>query len=325
MKKVLVISLVSFTISLLPSLCEAQFNTYHPFPDSNALWNETAGDGSCGTGVDTREYAYLLDGDTTVNALTYHKVYQIWGYWSNSCSTYFQTWLYSRSFYGGYRTDTMKHVYACCTQYLGAHDSLLYDFNLNVGDTLTQYTAHTFLSPPPYIVHSIDSVLVGSSYRKRFNIEINGDTMPWQAPSIVEGIGSTQGLFDFLEIPFEIATSLDCFTQNDTTWKPPYGNQNAYCGMYYAGINNLKAPASAISVFPNPGSGKFTIQSSVVSDQWSVEIYNVLGEQIYTSKFTANNSEFSIDLSSNPSGVYFYRVMAENRNLIGEGKVIVQK
>jgi hypothetical protein len=33
----------------------------------------------------------------------------------------------------------------------------------------------------------------------------------------------------------------------------------------------------------------------------------------------------SIDLSSQPNGVYFYRVLYEDGGLIGEGKLIIQK
>jgi hypothetical protein len=328
MKKLCIICLFTFTFSLFTPLCEAQFNTYHPFPDSDAYWNETADNGSCGTGVDSRQYDYIIHGDTTTNGYLYHKVYRIWGYWSNTCSTPYQVWLYDSTFYGAYRSDTMKHIYACCTGYLGSHDSLLYDFNLKVGDTLTQYTARVSGGPWPWTVHSIDSVLVWSTYRKRFNLECNGDTAAWQVPSIVEGIGSTDGLFDFLVIPFEITTSLNCFTQVDSTWQPPGGNSNVYCGLFYAGINELNAPKAAVSVYPNPSAGLFTVSFSrpeLLYGTQTIKIYNILGEAVLTETLHSVQGDNLIDLGNNPNGIYLYRVMTETGELLGEGKIIVQQ
>jgi hypothetical protein len=55
-----------------------------------------------------------------------------------------------------------------------------------------------------------------------------------------------------------------------------------------------------------------------------VEIYNVLGEKVYSKLFTANY-QFSIDLSSQLNGIYFYRVVSEDGGLVGRGKVIMQR
>jgi uncharacterized repeat protein (TIGR03803 family) len=89
-------------------------------------------------------------------------------------------------------------------------------------------------------------------------------------------------------------------------------------------VKQSSAVSSQWAVYPNPNNGIFTIQWSVVSGQWTVEIYNVLGKKVY-SQFTSPNSPPTIDVSSNPNGVYFYRVLDENGGLIGEGKFIIQK
>jgi Secretion system C-terminal sorting domain len=80
-----------------------------------------------------------------------------------------------------------------------------------------------------------------------------------------------------------------------------------------------------ISLYPNPNNGIFTIQSSVVSRQLSVEIYNVMGQNVLTETLRYTQGDNIINLSNQPNGVYFYRVLGENRSLIGEGKVIIQK
>ncbi len=320
MKKLLAILLFTFTFSLLPVFCSAQFNTYHPFPDSNAVWSEDSLNCSCGMGCDDWGYAFVVKGDTIVNGHTYRKVYQNTGYWSSTCSVSFTVNFFTNSFFGAYREDSAKHVYACCTSYLGSHDSLLYDFNMKVGDTVKSYTVHNFMMPGTTIVQTIDSVLVGATYRKRFNFD-TGSSFP-QAPAIIEGVGSSQGLFDFLIPPFEIYATLDCFTQNNLNLFPMNFLRN--CGVY-AAIDQPKQSDAGISVYPNPGSGKFTLEAKNEElKASSIEVFNMLGEKIYA-QFTSLNSLFTIDLSSQPNGIYLYRVVAQNRELIGEGKIVIQR
>ena len=90
------------------------------------------------------------------------------------------------------------------------------------------------------------------------------------------------------------------------------------------GINQLQY-ANQIQIFPNPNNGVFTLQSSGLSGKSSVEIYSVLGERIYAHPFTSQNPQFTIDLSNQPEGIYLYRVLDENGNSIGTGKLIIQK
>ncbi len=81
-----------------------------------------------------------------------------------------------------------------------------------------------------------------------------------------------------------------------------------------------------LSVFPNPSSGVFTFQLSVVGIQpvVSVGVYNILGERVY-SQFNINSSPFNIDLSSQPDGIYLYRVLTEKGELVGQGKVVIER
>jgi hypothetical protein len=61
-----------------------------------------------------------------------------------------------------------------------------------------------------------------------------------------------------------------------------------------------------------------------------VEVYNVLGEQVYTSTLPPPNGggasfSYLMNLSSQPNGIYLYRVISERGALVGEGKVIIEK
>jgi uncharacterized repeat protein (TIGR03803 family) len=98
------------------------------------------------------------------------------------------------------------------------------------------------------------------------------------------------------------------------------------------GVPKMVKNAVNLVASPNPNNGKFTIQSSVVSSECSIEIYNVMGEKVLT-QILSRRDRFGrsaqddnlIDLTKQPNGVYFYRVLQEDGSLIGEGKVIIQK
>lgn len=90
-----------------------------------------------------------------------------------------------------------------------------------------------------------------------------------------------------------------------------------------SGLNALVNSTYA-NVFPNPNNGVFTIQTSAASARYSVlTVYNITGQQIKNEALKGNTSV--IDLSAQPSGVYLYRLLGETGNLIGEGKLIIQK
>jgi trimeric autotransporter adhesin len=98
------------------------------------------------------------------------------------------------------------------------------------------------------------------------------------------------------------------------------------------GIDELRDESGEVQVYPNPTTGIFTIQSSVVSSQWSVEVYTVMGEKVYSATpsllpQSGGGASFSynLNISDEPSGVYLYRVIAEDGSLVGEGKLVVEK
>jgi hypothetical protein len=65
------------------------------------------------------------------------------------------------------------------------------------------------------------------------------------------------------------------------------------------------------------------MESLPSSRQSLVEIYNELGQKIY-SQFSILNSQFSINISNQPGGIYFYRVTTEQGELVGSGKLITE-
>ncbi len=90
----------------------------------------------------------------------------------------------------------------------------------------------------------------------------------------------------------------------------------------FLGAESITSNNRNIKLYPNPSDGKFTIESSIASGQSSLEIYNMLGEKIYTS--TMNTSSTQINLGKNATGIYLYRVLTEKGELLGEGKFVIQ-
>ncbi len=112
------------------------------------------------------------------------------------------------------------------------------------------------------------------------------------------------------------------------------------------GESEIKGESEKVKVYPNPNTGIFTVALShpelarpdesvgrVSASQPTIEIYNVLGQQIYFATLNqvqpartgTGGGDNLIDLSDKPNGIYFYRVLRENGDLIGEGKVIIEK
>jgi len=85
-----------------------------------------------------------------------------------------------------------------------------------------------------------------------------------------------------------------------------------------ASVSQNNTLENDVSVFPNPSTGIFTISSS---EKISViEIYNTLGQIIYQSKVQSPTS--NIDLSDKPKGIYFLRIIAEDKTYTQ--KLIIQ-
>jgi hypothetical protein len=83
------------------------------------------------------------------------------------------------------------------------------------------------------------------------------------------------------------------------------GNYVDTCGNM-TGINENILDKNSVSVFPNPTAGKFQIQiNNLQLVNGEIEIYDLLGNIIYTSPLHSPNQE--MDISPFQSGIYFLK------------------
>jgi hypothetical protein len=303
--------------------------TYHPFPDSSAIWRI--------------EYCYLptpisspycfrysnfINGDTIINGNTYSKIYS---------SDVLASDTLNALYVGAVREDTNKRVYlfadsiaiyninnqnqnGLCSDEILNKDVLLYDYGVTVGDTVF----YQYVDSSRIYISSIDSVLVQSQYLKRYNynfITPGGSNCPWYINGLnngyyyLEKIGHHSGIFEpYLYYANDDWNNLLCFEDTEIAYPDSLACYNA------VGINDATIKENLISVYPNPNNGIFELTIDTPFQQANLTIFDVTGKVIIQQKITQNNTQ--LNLLSNPKGMYFYQLLVDGKQVTG--KLIVQ-
>lgn len=285
---------------------DSQTNVYHPFPDSNAVWTEQAA-GCCASEcpgppspnpvLDDYSFSYFTQNDTVIGNHAYHKIYQT-GTVHSHClfGNYVDNWsTISKTYSGAYRQAIpLKQVFFIYPS--SGQECLLFDFKLNQGDTLKSGCQDGTI-----IVSSVDSVLVGNTYRTRFNITDS----PF---AIIEGIGSTGGLLEPLFL-FEYSGILLCFIQNTQTIYP---DTTTVCEIVTQ-VNEQKKPL-AFSISPNPFITQASINSNSILSNATLIIYNAMGQQVKQLK-NITGKTITLRRDNLSAGLYFIRLTQDGITL----------
>ncbi len=148
---------------MLAFLVNIKGQDYIPFPSSNTVWSEYF-KAPISTSLTSYYYRNILaDKDTTIGAKTYHQLF-----YSHSDTVYSEN---SSAVYNGGIRESVQQVFYLPKD--STNEYLLYDFTVQVGDTLKyDYSVFSSLYELGKIdslrVSKVDSVLIiDGSYRKR--------------------------------------------------------------------------------------------------------------------------------------------------------------
>ena len=303
------------TYFFLPIESISQINIYHPFPDSNVVWRETRYATDGGFGYYQWDEERFIKGDTVIGLYTYHKIYEsgLFAHYYVSPNILDTSYYYYNDLVTFIREDNNKKVYVYFN-----NDELIYDFNLQLGDTIPNGIIHN--TTDTIIISEIDSIFDGMNFRKRFNLSSTSASSFLNA-SIIEGIGTTIGLFSDLEAgAFEMNNELHCFIQNDSV---KYTDSSMYACDIIDNTNAIDLNES-ISIFPNPFNEYTTITFSKPMSGRSAQmkLYNSLGLLVRTENID-QETHYKLYRNELADGIYFYQVTGVKFSMVG--KIILTK
>jgi hypothetical protein len=297
---------------ILSLIGQAQTNVYYPFPSSNTNWREWFGGVYC---PDCKDYQDFITGDTIIGGKIYHKIQRTGitfyvGYNGFCTNIITDHWTYYK---GAFRNDSVnKKVYYVPPA--STTDTLLYDFNLNLYDTLPQTYLYNSSGSWILFVDAIDSILIGSEYHKQFRV--TDDSPP---PSsyfyLIEGIGSSFGLLAHLHGEVECSDALLCVLHNGSTIYP---DSTLSCQLV-EGVSPFNGPIILFKIFPNPVSERAVVNFSPPQSKLDLSITNILGIELLRIHGLKDGQK--IDLSNFQEGLYLYKVI-QGTSIISNGKLI---
>lgn len=80
--------------------------------------------------------------------------------------------------------------------------------------------------------------------------------------------------------------------------------------------------SSAITVYPNPSHGVFNFTMTNNNNTYQVRVYNVLGQEVNTTIISSAGNQ--INLSTQPKGVYIYKLMTESGSPVSTGRLVIE-
>jgi hypothetical protein len=293
------------TLLAIPILAYSQ--SYTPFPESGVIWTQDHAGVSCYNPLNLcSTYQYTYQGDTVISGKSYRTLYKSGYYFDeNLIPSYFIE-------YSGALRQEIENKTVYFVERETDQEQLLYDFNLNQGDTIPVAYNNQYVIA---IVASIDSVIVGSQYRKRFILENTATG----ASELIEGIGSNAGLLEPL-FQFEENYILRCYNLSDSIYYPELNNS---CELITA-VQDLINDQNIMEIIPNPLSTKSIIKiGGMIHPETYIEISNISG-QIVKRIYQHSSSELELNRDEFIPGIYVCVLRSRDDSQVGIKKFVVR-
>ncbi len=251
-----------------------------------------------GEKINYTTYFYKFESDTIINSLKYLRAWE-------SMDENFN----SKTLTGFVKEDSLIGFYF---RNLDGVESLIYKYNLHIGDSLSIINPFIPCCVIRYSVKNIDLVLINGKNKKSYTMEQQNQL--FTPETWIEGIGSSFGILNSGMATTGGVFHFLCYYENNIML---YRNPE-YSECYYStktSIQPVKDSGSGIKLYSGVNHNIVNIKSAVDN---SVRIYNSCGMYVETFNVLANQ-EYSLNVSSYPKGIYF---VSTSTNLSGSKKFI---
>ena len=272
---------------------------YQPFPDSGATWKQLFVHYSGPIDRIVDRYIIVTGRDTVIGGVTYVTLLKTGISTEYNDNNQIINVIHDENIYAGaIREDSSRKIF-----YLGSTEKLLYDFSLNVNDSLVGN--YLWNLPSNIYISSIDSIFDGNIYRRQFHISVPG--LGTDYIQLIEGIGSTWGLFNFFAPQVPSWGNLYCFIDGPSNLIL----DTAQC--ISTEINDVSNNEVNFKLYPNPSSFVIYI-GNIFKIIESIEIYNVTGQLI--SRQIGYDEINGIDIKNLPASLYFIKINTSSNQYI---------
>lgn len=269
MKKLLILS-----STLLTLLSNGQTSVYKPFPTNYGNWIYQYYDDFHNP---TNQFTqYTLNGDTTFASISYKKIF-----------------VYSN--YVGALRENNKIIYFVPDT--SSNEYVLYNFNLNLGDTIIHPYGEAVCSNDTAIIQQVDSILLSDGYHRQ--LHFNSFAI-W-----IEGIGS----LNYLLNPCNVA----CLSGNDILQCMNSDLTFTYPSISTSCIVSVPEQISSsnnINIYPNPSSSSFSIDFNN-TDFKEIRLTDMLGKIVFRQQ---TDNHLKINVENLHSGTYILTIIDKDNN-----------
>ena len=244
-------------------------------------------------------YTYSIAGDTLIGAFVYKKVRQF-GVDSVQIMVIPEPQPITAEIIDRYMGAIREDVAAAAWYVVFASqttESLLYDFELSVGESISGTFGDCANNPT---VTAVDNVTVDGQLRARYHIS------PW-GRFIVEGVGANTGLFGYLCQFFESGSCLETYY---------HGTDSLVvngCSAIATGLGETSATSSSVTVSPNPTTGLCSLGAAYA--RRVVLVRDALGRVVLAQR---TDTAGAIDLANLDQGTYILSIEGEVVRVVKE-------